>query len=58
MLSIGVGRVLYFILLEGYNALAATPLLAMNQACGVPPCARCYRSQSSAVEFGRSTGSI
>ena len=27
MLSLGVGRVLYFILLEGYNALAATPLL-------------------------------
>ena len=27
MLSIGVGRVLYFILLEGYNALVSTPLL-------------------------------
>ena len=28
MLSIGVGRVLYFILLEGYDALTAVPLLA------------------------------
>ena len=27
MLSLGVGRVLYFILLEGYNSLTATPLL-------------------------------
>ena len=27
MLSLGVGRVLYFILLEGYNALVSTPLL-------------------------------
>ena len=27
MLSLGVGRALYFILLEGYNALASTPML-------------------------------
>ena len=27
MLALGVGRVLYFILLEGYNALTATPLI-------------------------------
>ena len=27
MLSLGVGRVLYFILLEGYNALVSTPLI-------------------------------
>ena len=27
MLSLGVGRVLYFILLEGYDALVSTPLL-------------------------------
>lgn len=27
MLSLGIGRVLYFILLEGYNALVSTPLL-------------------------------
>ena len=27
MLSLGAGRVIYFILLEGYNALASTPLL-------------------------------
>ncbi len=31
MLSLGVGRVLYFVLLEGYNALVSTPLLG-----GVP----------------------
>ena len=30
MLSLGVGRVLYFILLEGYNALASTPLLGSD----------------------------
>ena len=28
MLSLGVGRVFYFILLEGYNALTATPLIS------------------------------
>ncbi len=28
MLSLGVGRVLYFILLEGYNAFVSTPLLS------------------------------
>ncbi|MYC06635.1 MAG: hypothetical protein F4X57_05635 [Chloroflexi bacterium] len=28
MLSIGVGRVLYFILLEGYNALVSTPVIS------------------------------
>ena len=30
MLSLGVGRVLYFILLEGYSALASTPLLGSD----------------------------
>ena len=28
MLSLGVGRVLYFILLEGYNALVSTPVIS------------------------------
>ena len=28
MLSLGIGRLLYFILLEGYNALVSTPLLS------------------------------
>ena len=30
MLSVGVGRVFYFILLEGYSALASTPLLTSS----------------------------
>lgn len=36
MLSLGVGRVLYFILLEGYNALASTPLLGGNSGLWRP----------------------